>query len=188
MPGRAPRGEAETGVRRVQCLEGPAVWEAGRQGRFDPALLHAALGRLSRPAPPDLEKAATSPVAFLIEYRDGLRAAVLTLNYAVGEWASAWRVDGEPEPQATLFWTQEARPLGHFTFLDRGIEQLMLTGKPPWPVERTLLTSGMMDRLLTSRHRGGVTLETPELDIRYRPTWDWKDPGPPPPPRPLDQQ
>jgi hypothetical protein len=181
------RRGGETGVRRVQCLEGDAVWEAGRQGRYSQELLDAALGRLSRPAK-DLRRSVPKPVVFLMEYADGLRASIFTLNNAVGEWAAAWRTEEESSPQATLFWTQEARPLGHFTFLVRGIERLVHTGKAPWPVERTLLTSGVLDALLHSRHQGGAPLETPHLAIRYRSAWDWKDPGPPPPSRPLDQQ
>lgn len=182
------RSGGETGVRRVQCLTGPAVWEAGRQGRYDRALLDAALSRLSNGPPKDLERAVAEPVVFLIEYRDGLRASIFTLNFAVGEWAVAWREEEKREPEATLFWTQEARPLAHFTYLLRGIEEMMQTGRPSWPVERTLLTSGLMDFLLTSKQRGGIPVETPALGIRYQPSFDWSDPGPPPLPRPLDQQ
>ena len=70
----------------------------------------------------------------------------------------------------------------------RGIEELMHTGRSPRPIERTLLTSGMMDFLLTSKQQGGTLIETPELAIRYRSRATWKDPGPPPPGRPLGQQ
>jgi hypothetical protein len=182
------RRGGEVGVRRVQCLEGPAVWEAGRQGRYDRALLDAALARIPGPMPKSLEAAVPDPVAFLIEYRDGFRASVFTLNPVVGAWSIAWRSAENPEPQATLFWTQEARPLGHFTLLLRGIEAMMHTGRPSRPVERTLLTSGVLDFLLTSRQRGGAVVDTPELAVRYRARSDWKDPGPPPPGRPLDQQ
>jgi hypothetical protein len=182
------RSGGEVGVRRVQCLEGPAVWEAGRQGRYDRSLLDAALARIPGPLPKNLETAVPDPVAFLIEYRDGFRASVFTLNPVVGAWAIAWRSAARPEPQATLFWTQEARPLGHFTFLLRGIEAMMHTGRPARPIERTLLTSGLLDFLLTSRQRGGAVVETPELALRYRSPSRWKDPGLPPPSRPLDQQ
>jgi len=179
------RAGGETGIRAVRCLEGEQVWQADG---FDRRLLDAALSRLSRPVTEPIERAVKLPVLFQIEYLDGLRANVLTLNPVVGEWASAWRESGVPEPESTLFWTQEARPLGHFSFLLRGIEQMIHTGKPAWPVERTLLTTGSLDALLTSRHRGGIRIETPHLRIAYRPTWRWRDPGPVPPGRPLDQQ
>jgi hypothetical protein len=182
------RSGGETGVRRVQCLEGPAVWEAGTQGGYDRSLLDEALGRIPGFGQKNIEALVPTPAVFLIEYLDGFRASVFTLNPAVGAWSTAWRSDDRPEAQSTLFWTQEARPLGHFTFLVREIEQLMHTNRPPRPLERTLLTSGMMDFLLTSRLRGGVPIDTPELAVRYRPGPTWKDPGPPPSPRPLDQQ
>lgn len=176
------RKGGETGVARVQCLEGDAVWQ---DGRYDRKLLDAALFRLSRGTPKDIKKSVPKPVLFHIEYADGLMASVLTLNYAVGEWTAAWRETGK-DPKATLFWTQEARPFGHFTFLFRGIERMMMTGKPTWPVERTLLTSGMMDFLLTSRKDGGRVIETPELAIQYKPGKPWKQPADPPSGRPLD--
>lgn len=188
------RHGGETGVRRVRCLEGDAVWKAGAAGEFDLRLLDEALGRLTRPVAGNtpearletLKKGVKTPAAFMVEYRDGFRGTILTLNYVIGEWALAWR--GETQTHSALFWTQEERPLGHFTFLVRGVEEMIHTGKPSWPVERTLLTTGMMYFLLESRFRGGEPLDTPELAIRYRPTFAWKDPGPPPKGRPLDQQ
>jgi len=45
---------------------------------------------------------------------------------------------------------------------------MFLTGKPQYPVERTLLISGALEALLESRHRGHVRIETPHLDVSYR--------------------
>jgi hypothetical protein len=65
---------------------------------------------------------------------------------------------------------------------------MIFTGIPSWPVERTLLTSGMLDALLLSHARGGARIETPELRVAYQPTWHWKEPPPPPPGRPWSEQ
>ena len=45
---------------------------------------------------------------------------------------------------------------------------MFLTGKPQYPVERTLLISGALEALMESRYRGHVRIETPHLDVRYR--------------------
>jgi hypothetical protein len=177
----------ETGVASVQCLTGKAVWEAAGKGLYDRRLLDAALSRLKeRPLPKGkrVEDLVKEPVLFVINYRDGLRTCVFTLNGAVAEWAAAWKSDGKPI-QSTLFWTQELRPFYHFTYLLMGIEKMMQTGKPTWPVERTLLTTGLLDALLQSKHAGGKELKTPQLAIHYRSDWNWKQPPPPPKGRPI---
>ena len=184
------RGTGETGLSAVQCLDGPEVWKAAEQGRFDRRLMDAALERCEQKNrfKGRIEDAAKAPIGCFLEYRDGFKAAILTLNYAVGEWAVAWREAPSPDICATLFWTQEARPFGHFTFLVQGIERMMQTGRPTWPVERTLLTTGALDALHTSKLQGGKRVETPHLAISYQPSFEWKDPPPPPPGRPIQGQ
>lgn len=184
------RSGGETGVKAVRCLVGDAVWKAGEQGVYDSELLAAAIARLKRPPPADrkLSELVPEPVLFVIDYADGLRASVLTLNGAVGEWGIAWRHAADRRVESTLFWTQEARPLMHFTYLVNGIEEMMHTGRPTWPAERTLLTSGLLDALLISKKEGGKRVETPYLTFSYRTDWTWHEPPPPPPGRPLDAQ
>jgi hypothetical protein len=166
------RKGGETGIRAVQCLEGEAV---GKEGLFDPKLLDAALSRRTSGGP---VRNAKNPVLFRIEYADGLKASVLTAPGPVNEWTIAWRTRSGAE-QSTLFWTQEERPFMHFAWLLNGIERMMLTGKPSWPAERTLLTSGALDRLLVSKRDGGKRLETPELVFPYASDWDWREPPAP---------
>jgi hypothetical protein len=185
------RAGGETGVAWVQCLSGAAVWDAAHRGVYDRRLLDEALSRLRErplPAGKTIEELVPEPVLFVIQYNDGLRAHVFTLNGGVAEWAAAWRYAETGETESTLFWTQEARPFYHFTYLLMGIEKMMQTGKPSWPVERTLLTSGVLDALLISKRDGGQRLETPWLDVSYRSDWNWRQPPPPPPGRPILEQ
>jgi hypothetical protein len=182
------RRGGETGVAAVRCVEGGEVWELGDRGVYDKRLVAAALSRLKeRPLPPGkrIEELVPRPQLFLVEYRDGLRVAVLTLNQAVVEWAAAWRYDNQ-QTESTLFWTHELRPFGHFSFLTREIDQFMTTRKAPWPLERTLLTTGLLESLLISRKEGGKRIETPHLRIVYQSTGDWTNPPPPPPGRPIE--
>ncbi len=53
-----------------------------------------------------------------------------------------------------------------FNPLIRHAEEMILTGKQPYPVQRTLLTSGMVIAGVNSLHSGKV-VETPEMDIKY---------------------
>ena len=184
------RKGGESGVRSVQCLVGNAVWEAGENGIYSKELLDKALRCLKeRPLPEgyDLKKLVPEPVLFAIEYKDGLRASVLTLNGAVAEWAVAWKSSDREQPLATLFWTQELRPFQHFNYQLLGIEKMMQTGKPTWPLERTLLTTGLLDALLVSKRDGGKRIETPWLTFSYQSDFQWRQPPAPPPGRPLDE-
>ena len=178
------RRGGETGIASVRCITGKDVWKAGQEGVFDRGLLDECLSRLkARPIPEGktVEELTPEPVLFVVNYRDGLRANVLTLNGAVAEWAAAWRyADEDGETQSTLFWTQEARPYHHFSFLVQGVEKMMQTGRPTWPVERTLLTSGALDALLISKRDAGAIVETPHLDVTYRMAWNWTQPPAPP--------
>lgn len=183
------RAGGETGIAEVRCLEGDAVWQAGREGLYDPQLLTAVLARLKgQPIPPGkpLPTLVTKPVLMHLRYADGLKGNVLTLNYAVAEFAAGWRT-ARGEREATLFRLQEERPLMHFRQLVEGIERFMTTGDRGWPLERTILTSGALDELLQSRLAGGAPRATPHLLLKYAPPADWKQPPPPPPGRPLDE-
>jgi hypothetical protein len=184
------RKGGETGIKAVQTIEGEAVWRAFDEKAFDTELFDAAYQRLSKPPKPGrtLRELVREPRLFQIEYSDGLRAHVLELNGAAGEWTVAWRYADTQQIESSLFWTQEGRPGMHFTWLLRGIEEMMLTGKPSWNVERTLVTSGVLHALLVSLHENQRRVPTPYLGLSYQPTWRWSEPPPPPQMRPWSEQ
>jgi hypothetical protein len=162
------RQGGETGVRAVQCLHGAAAWQAARQGLWSRELLEAATARVPERTG-RLDEVDREAAVFLVEYADGLRAAGYLSPRHVAEFAAAVRVAGHDGPAAT--WCHLPKPQrDHFSFLCNHLEKMFLTGKPSYPVERTLLTTGMLAYLLDSRHAGGRRLETPELArIRYTP-------------------
>ena len=184
------RRGGETGIRAVRMTTGGGVWTALDERRVDPELLSAALGRLvdGPVLLPRLREKVEKPILWEIDYLDGLRARVLELNGAIQGWSGAWRRPTDRAVLATQFWTQEARPAAHFTLLLHGIESMVLTGKPAWPVERTLMTSGLLDALLQSGMHSGTMLATPWLGWGYSTPWRWQEPPPPPPGRPWGEQ
>lgn len=185
------RQGGETGVKRVRTLSGDAVWAAGDAGEFDFKLLDEAVSRFKErplPAGKTARDVVKKPYLFQVDYNDGLRASILTMDGSNVEWAAAWRyADGST--QSTTFWTQEARPFMHFTYLLQGAEKMFHTGQPTWPVERTLITSGQLDSLLVSNKKNGEWIETPHLArIKYESSFDWQQPPAPPPDRPINGQ
>ena len=184
------RQGGETGIKAVQSFAGEAVWRAFDEKTFDVELFDAAYQRLSEPRNRGrpLREVVREPKLFRVEYGDGLRAHLLELNGAAGEWSAAWRYADDGRAESSLFWTQEGRPAMHFTWLLRGIEQMMLTGKPSWNVERTLLSSGTLHALLVSEKEDQRRVETPYLVLRYQPSWRWTEPSPPPPMREWREQ
>ncbi len=162
------RKGGETGVRAVQCLEGAEAWKAADGGRWSLELLEAALARIPERRGP-VREADAEALVFLVEYADGLQAAAYLSRRHVAEWAFAARVKGVARPAATWFYLPKPQR-DHFSFLSNHIEKMFLTGRPSYPVERTLLTTGMLAALMDSRFAGGKRIETPDLErVRYRP-------------------
>jgi hypothetical protein len=179
------RLKGQQGVKAVTCLEGDAVWKAGNSGLWSWELLEHALGRSpSRNVgdirdncrhfvlPPGRPTFPKGPVAFLIEYRDGLKATVLLLNGHVDDTTFAARVAGEKKPVSTLFYLPPPPGAAFLEALTVHVENFLATGKPPYPVERTLLTGGILDLALESRVKGDKRLDTPDLDVSYDPPKD----------------
>lgn len=166
------RRGGETGVARVRCLKGDDVWKAGDDGLWSWKLLEAALARCPSSNVGKVRDNVREPLALLIEYRDGTRATVLNLMEQVSELAFAATVEGRKEPTATCFVLPPPPGAKFFDPLTWHIERFFATGKPPYPIERTLLTTTLCDLALQSAHAGGKSIESPALDVRYTPPAD----------------
>ncbi len=178
------RQGGETGVAAVQARRGEAVWQAlaaggWDAGGWDPRLFEACLSRSQTlaqpetfshryPTPEQMRAWVKDPVAYRIEYADGLRATMLLMNGLVGDFTFAARLKGQAEPLSTLFYLPPNPNVTYSAALMSKAEEMFLTGRAPYPVERTLLTSGLVAACLQSLTTGQKRLETPHLAVRYQ--------------------
>ena len=160
------RKGAEKGVRWVQCLQGKEMWKTVDK-LVSPKILKAALSVIPTNKKLKMRELAGSAM-FLFQYVDGFVGKVLMLPGYCGGIGACLKIKGRSEYAPMRF--EERFPLTpHFAYLLKGAERMFHTGKPSYPVERVLLTGGILDRALRSRKAGGKKRMTPELAIQYTP-------------------
>ncbi|GIW92585.1 MAG: hypothetical protein KatS3mg110_0626 [Pirellulaceae bacterium] len=178
------RRGGETGVRAVQALRGDAVWQAMQAGSWeaggwDPQLWTACLCRSQTLAQPEtfshrfptaeqIRQWVKDPVVYRIEYRDGLRATMALMNGLVADFTFAARLSDRDEPLSTLFYLPPNPNVVYSAALMSKVEEMIVSGKAPYPIERTLLTTGILAAAVAGLTRVGQWQETPHLDIRYQ--------------------
>jgi hypothetical protein len=178
------RKGGETGVAALQALRGDSVWKAMRSGSWkaggwDPKLFEACLCRSQtlaqastyshrHPTPEQMHAWVKSPVAYRIEYADGLKATMLLMNGLVGDFTFATRLAGKTDPISTLFYLPPAPNIFYSSGLMAQAEEMFLTGKAPYPIERTLLTTGLVAAGMQSLASAEKRLPTPHLAVRYK--------------------
>ena len=164
------RRGGETGVRAVQALDGETALQAAKAGRWPAHLVPTAIAPVPetqyRRFEPDSVRRSN---VFRVEYTDGFEAAVCIGGGLVSEFCFASEVTGHEEPIGTYAYLPKPQR-DHFSFLCNHIEVLFRSGRPSYPVERTLLVTGILDALHDSRAAGGKRLETKHLqNLKYEP-------------------
>jgi hypothetical protein len=130
--------------------------------------MKAELGDRPQPLGPVAGEDTVEPHGLLILYKDGLKATVLKLGLSNARWNFACRIQGTNEIKATRFFVGPWRNRYLFKAFSHAIQQHFIQGVAPYPVERTLLTTGILDAAMRSR-RQGIPLATPELEFAYQP-------------------
>ena len=165
------RRGGEAGVARVEYLEGDQLRRAAEEGRWSLELAEAAMAaELGYPHPP-WEPLAGEPVfesnGVLVTHRDSLQTIILrTANKNAMRWNFACRLQGETQIRATKWHVGPWNNRNLFKALSYAIQHHFVHGKAPYPVERTLLVSGMLDAAMKSKHHT-TPVDTPDLDIPY---------------------
>jgi hypothetical protein len=176
------RKGGETGVISMHALRGDAVWDALAAGSWaaggsSPRLFEACLSRSQTlaqdeisshryPAVVQMRQWTKEPVCYRFEYADGLKATMLQLNGLVKDFTFAAKLKGQTEPLSTLFYLPDNPNVVYSAALMSKAEEMFLNGRAPYPIERTLLTSGLVAAALQSL-ADRKKLETPHLTVRY---------------------
>lgn len=175
------RKGGETGVKSVQAYRGENFWKAYKEGIWPRDLMEAALCRSHTltparpgfndvlPTPEDMQRLVKDPVAYRYEHADGLRCTMLLMSGLVRDFNFAAQLDNG------VFSTQMYLPMpdgrttlaNFFSPLVNNMERMFLTGKATYPVERTLLTTGLTAAGVESLYRKQIRYETPHLAVRY---------------------
>jgi len=180
------RQGAESGVKWMQAYRGPSFWDAMRQGEWPRELMNAALCRSHTLAPAragfndvfpsaeEMERLVRDPVAYRYQHNDGLMCTMLLLHGLIRDFNFAAYVEGQSRPWSTQMYLPmpdgRTTLASFFSPLVHHMETMFLTGKAPYPIERTLLTTGLTAAGVESLYRNGAKVETPQLAIRYQPT------------------
>lgn len=86
-------------------------------------------------------------------------------------WNFACRLKSEQTPRATAFFNSPWGNRGLFKALSHAIQHLFIHRQEPYPAERTLLTTGIVDAVMSSFVQTGP-VQTPHLKFGYKPN-DW---------------
>ena len=110
------------------------------------------------------------PWAYQYEHLDGLICTVIAANGLVGDFNFAAKLDDRDNPLSTNMYlaVPPTKSLASFfTPQVHNVERMFMTGQPTYPLERTLLTTGLTAAGLDSRAQDDQLLETPHLNIAY---------------------
>lgn len=176
------RAGGEVGVKSVRALRGAAVWHELTERKRTQQLFLAALSRSFSfkgnetypSAFPDLNWLRwhhKDPVAYFVEHLDGFQTSLFILNGLVSDFTYAGKVAGRDQIYSCQMYLPMPPVLtttaNFFSPLMHNIEKMVLENKAPYPVERTLLTSGITLFGVESLYRG-KPVETPELKVQYQ--------------------
>ncbi len=180
------RAGGESGVRWFQAFRGDRFWAAHHQRRWSRELFEACLCRSHTlhparagfndvfPNEDEMRQIVTDPIAYQYEHRDGLLSTMIMMNGLVQDFNFAATLADQDEPLSTQMYLPmpPARTTlaNFFSPLVNNVELMFLTGRATYPVERTLLTSGLVIAGVDSLHQDQARLDTPHLAVAYQAT------------------
>jgi len=180
------RKGSETGVEWVEAYRGDKFWNAYEAGLWSPALVKAALSRShyltggigtftnAMPTYEQIRSVVRNPLAYHYQHKDGLKCTIILFDGLLRDFNFAATIEGQDKPFSTQMYLpipdQKRTTLADFfSPLVHHMEQLFLTGKSQYPVERTLLDTGILIAGVDSLFQNQERIQTPHLAINYQP-------------------
>ena len=180
------RADGEKGVKWLQAYRGDKFWEAHHEELWSRELFEAALCRSHTLTPSrqgfnnifptldEVKQLVEDPIAYQYEHLDGLKATMILMNGLVQDFNFAAHLEGQDAPLSTQMYLPmpPARTTlaNFFSPLVNNVEKMFLSGVAAYPVERTLLTTGLVAAGVESLFQDQIRQETPHLNISYQPT------------------
>ena len=180
------REGGEKGVKWLQAYRGDKFWEAHHEELWSRELFEAALCRSHTLTPSrqgfnnifptldEMKQLVEDPIAYQYEHLDGLKATMILMNGLIQDFNFAAHLEDQDAPLSTQMYLPmpPARTTlaNFFSPLVNNVEQMFLSGVATYPVERTLLTTGLVAAGVESLFQDQTRQETPHLNISYQPT------------------
>ena len=180
------REGGEKGVKWLQAYRGDKFWEAHHEKLWSRELFEAALCRSHTLTPSrqgfnnifptldEMKQLVEDPIAYQYEHLDGLKATMILMNGLVQDFNFAAHLEDQDSPVSTQMYLPmpPARTTlaNFFSPLVNNVEKMFLNGVATYPVERTLLTTGLVAAGVDSLFQDQTRQETPHLNISYQPT------------------
>ena len=133
------------------------------------AAMQADLGKVPRSIQQVPGESRVTSDGLLIKYADGLKATMLNIGKNDTRWNFACRLKGERRPLSTALNVGPWNNRNLFKALVHSIQDHFRNGRSPYPLERTLMTTGLTDAMMHAAVHPGRPLPTPELEFAYKP-------------------
>ncbi len=157
----------DSGVKSVQCLQGDAIWQAAKEKRWNPDLVEVALTPELGDKAKEWRSLLKDPYLILVRMNDGFIAPLF--NVPGNRWAFAYTLANQQIPTGCNFHVGPWLNRNLFKALAHAIQSFFRTGENPYPLDRTLMTTGITEAGMQSRFRQGAIYETPYLNFSYPP-------------------
>jgi hypothetical protein len=173
------RAGGESGVRWLETFRGDRFWQAHHEHLWSRELFEACLCRShtlqqARPGYNDafptldeLKQLVSDPIAYHYEHVDGLRTTTMMMSGLLQDFNFAAHLEGDQILSTQMYLPMPPKYTtlaSFFTPQVANVEQMFLTGKASYPVERTLMTTGLTAAAVDSLFEEQKRIQTPHLE------------------------